>query len=158
MELLKDYDIDIQYHPGNASVVADALRKKFMDSFGHLESCQRPLEGGLIVQNRAESLLVGEVKEKQYDDPLLVQLKEGIHKHKTTAFYLGMDDGTLWYQGKLCVPNVDGLRERIMAEAHTSRYFVYPGSTKMYHNLKEVYWWNEMKRNVEDFVEKCPNY
>ncbi|XP_070057112.1 uncharacterized protein [Nicotiana tomentosiformis] len=42
-----------------------------------------------------ESSLVVEVKEKQYKDPLLAQLKEGIHKHKTMAFSLGMDDGTL---------------------------------------------------------------
>jgi len=44
-----------------------------------------------------------------------------------------------------------------MAEAHTSRYSVHPGSTKMYHDLKEVYWWNDMKRGVADFVEKCSN-
>ncbi|XP_075083496.1 uncharacterized protein LOC142167237 [Nicotiana tabacum] len=68
-----------------------------------------------------------------------------------------MDDGTLRYQGRLCVPNVDGLQERIMTEAHTSRYFVHSGSTKMYHDLKEVYWWNDMKRNVADFVARCPN-
>ncbi|XP_070032154.1 uncharacterized protein [Nicotiana tomentosiformis] len=113
-------------------------------------------EGWVIVQNRAKSLLVVEVKEKQYNDPLLVQLKEGIHNHKTMAFSLGVDDGTLWYQGCLCVPNVDGLRERIMIEAHTYRYSVHPGSTKMYHYLREVYWWNYMKRNVADFVERFP--
>ncbi|XP_070032593.1 uncharacterized protein [Nicotiana tomentosiformis] len=67
------------------------------------------------------------------------------------------DDGTLRYQGRLYVPNVDGLRERIMIEAHTSRYFVHPGLTKMYRDLKEVYWWNDMKRNVADFVARCPN-
>ncbi|XP_070040443.1 WEB family protein At3g02930, chloroplastic-like [Nicotiana tomentosiformis] len=38
------------------------------------------------------------------------------------AFSLGMDDGTLRYQGWLCVPNVDGLRERIMTEARISRF------------------------------------
>ncbi|XP_070054332.1 uncharacterized protein [Nicotiana tomentosiformis] len=27
----------------------------------------------------------------------------------------------------------------------------------MYHDLKEVYWWNDMKRNVADFVARCPN-
>ncbi|XP_070034639.1 uncharacterized protein [Nicotiana tomentosiformis] len=74
------------------------------------------------------------------------------------ALSLGMDDGTLKYQGRLCVPNMVGLRERIMSEAHTSRYSVHPGSTKMYHDLKEVYWWNDMKRNVANFVEKCLNY
>ncbi|XP_070057110.1 uncharacterized protein [Nicotiana tomentosiformis] len=116
-----------------------------------------PSEGGVIVRNRAESSLVTEVKEKQYSDPMLVHLKEGIHKHKTTTLSLGMDDGTLRYQGRLCVPNVDGLWERIMAEAHTSRYSVHPGSTKMYHDLNEVYWWNDMKRGVVDFVAKCSN-
>ncbi|XP_070019462.1 uncharacterized protein [Nicotiana sylvestris] len=90
-------------------------------------------EGGVIVQNRVESSLVVEVKEKQFNDPLLAQLKEGV-----TAFSFGMDDGTLRYQGHLCVPDVDGLRERIMAEAHTSKYSVHPGSTKMNHDLKEV--------------------
>ncbi|XP_070055305.1 uncharacterized protein [Nicotiana tomentosiformis] len=114
-------------------------------------------KGGVIVRNRTESSLVTEVKEKQYSDPMLVQLKEGIHKHKTTDFSLVMDDGTLRYQGRLCVPNVDGLRERIMAEAHTSRYSVHPGSTKMYHDLKEGYWWNGMKWDVADFVAKCSN-
>ncbi|XP_070042635.1 uncharacterized protein [Nicotiana tomentosiformis] len=111
VELCKDYDIDILYHPGKANVVADALSQKSMGSLAHLEICQRSLarevhqlaslgvrladssEGGVIVQNMAESLLVVEVKEKQYDDPLLLQLKEGIHKHKTMAFTLGMDDG-----------------------------------------------------------------
>ncbi|XP_070046506.1 uncharacterized protein [Nicotiana tomentosiformis] len=73
------------------------------------------------------------------------------------AFSLHMDDGTLRYQGRLCIPNVDGLRERIMTEAHTSRYYVHCGSTRMYNDLKEVYWWNNMKRNVPDFVARCPD-
>ncbi|XP_070034653.1 uncharacterized protein [Nicotiana tomentosiformis] len=116
-----------------------------MGSLAHLEACQRPLarevhqlaslgirladssKGRVIVQNRAESSLVVEVKEKQYNDPLSVQLKERIHKHKTMAFALGMDDGTLRYQGRLCVPNVDGLQERIMIEAYAFRYSVHPG-------------------------------
>ncbi|XP_019246557.1 PREDICTED: uncharacterized protein LOC109226218 [Nicotiana attenuata] len=176
LELLKDYDIDILYHPGKVNVVADALSRKSMGSLAHLEAFQRPLareahwsaslgvclgessEEGVIVQNRAESLLVVQVKNKQYDDPLLVQLNERIHKHTTTTFSLGMDDGTLWYQGQLYVPNIYGLRQRIMVEAHASRYSVHPGSTKMYRDLKEIYWQNDMKRNVADFVAKCPNF
>ncbi|XP_070002912.1 uncharacterized protein [Nicotiana sylvestris] len=108
-------------------------------------------------KNRAESSLVAEVKEKQFSDPLLAQLKEGIHKHKTTTFSLGIDDGTLRCQGRLCVQNIDDLRGRIMVEGHASRYSVHPGSTKMYHDLKEVYWWNNMKSDAVDFVARCPN-
>lgn len=43
--------------------------------------------------------------------------------------------GFLYYQGSLCVTNVDGLRERILAEAHSSKYLIHPGATKMYLNL-----------------------
>ncbi|XP_070045239.1 uncharacterized protein [Nicotiana tomentosiformis] len=73
-----------------------------------------------------ELLLKVEVKDKQYDDPLLVKLKDGIHKHKTMAFSLGI-------------------------------MMVRQGSTKMYHDLKEFYWWNDIKRDVADFVARCPN-
>ena len=31
------------------------------------------------------------------------------------------------------------------------------GATKMYRDLREVYWWNDMKRDIADFVSKCPN-
>ncbi|XP_070002709.1 uncharacterized protein [Nicotiana sylvestris] len=114
------------HHSGKANVVADALSRKSMGSLVHLEAYQRLLardihqlaslgvhlvdtnEGGVVVQNRAESLIVVKVKEKQYNDPLLVQLKEGIHKHKTTTFSLSMDDGTLRYQRRLCFLNSRG--------------------------------------------------
>ncbi|XP_070010227.1 uncharacterized protein [Nicotiana sylvestris] len=143
-----------------------------MGSLAHLEAYQRPFakevhqlaslgvllvdsnERGVIVQNRAESSLVAEVKENQFSDPLLAQLKE---VKKITASSFGMDDGTLRYQGRLCVLDIEGLQERIMAEAHTFRYSVHPGSTKMYHDLKEVYLWNYMKKYVADFVAKGPN-
>ena len=57
-----------------------------------------------------------------------------------------------------CVPHIGELRHHILAEAHNSRYSIQPGATKMYHDLREVYWWNGIKRNIADFVRKCPNY
>ncbi|WMV32627.1 hypothetical protein MTR67_026012 [Solanum verrucosum] len=44
-----------------------------------------------------------------------------------------------------------------MNKAHCSRYSIHLGSTKMYHDLKEVYWWNDMKRNIVEYVAKCSN-
>ena len=66
-------------------------------------------------------------------------------------------DGILRYQERLCVPDVDDLRKQIMEEAHGSHYSIHPGATKSYHDLREVYWWDDLKRDIEEFVVKCPN-
>lgn len=44
-----------------------------------------------------------------------------------------------------------------MGEIHYSRYFVHPGATKMYHDIREIYWWGEMKKDIAEFVAQCPN-
>lgn len=59
--------------------------------------------------------------------------------------------------GGLCVPNVDGLRERIMVEAHSTRYSIHPGYTKIYQDLKQIYWWNKIKEAAANHVFRCIN-
>ena len=65
-------------------------------------------------------------------------------------------EGTLRLGTRLCVPDVDELRKEIMEEAHFfSGYSIHPGSNKMYHDLKDTYWWNGMKRDIANFVSRC---
>jgi hypothetical protein len=52
------------------------------------------------------------------------------------------DQGTLWYKNRICVPEGGDFRQTIMDEAHNSAYSIHPGSTKMYMDLKQKYWWN----------------
>ncbi|GJY61123.1 retrotransposon protein, putative, ty3-gypsy subclass [Tanacetum coccineum] len=65
------------------------------------------------------------------------------------------DDGILWQGTKLCVLEDPTLREALMTEAHSSPFSIHPGSTKMYHDLKQHFWWSGMKRDVATFVSKC---
>ena len=53
------------------------------------------------------------------------------------------------------MPNVDGLRQRILQEAHNAPYSVHPGVTKMYQDVKGMYWWNGMKKDVAQYVASC---
>nr|GFB93922.1 retrotransposable element Tf2 [Tanacetum cinerariifolium] len=59
------------------------------------------------------------------------------------------------YDTRLVVPNDASLREALLTEAHSSPFSVHPGSTKMYHDLKQHFWWSGMKRDVAMFVSKC---
>ncbi|WMV59443.1 hypothetical protein MTR67_052828, partial [Solanum verrucosum] len=80
-----------------------------------------------------------DVKSKKDLDPILFELKEVVLKKSVEAFSQG-GNGVLRFQGPLCVPDVDGLREPILEEAHGSQYSIYLGATKMYRDLREVYW------------------
>ncbi|KAH0669267.1 hypothetical protein KY285_023426 [Solanum tuberosum] len=135
LELLKDYDMSILYHPGKANVVVDALSRLSMGSTTYVDV-------------RSEG--------KARQDPILLDLKENVQKQRVLAFEQG-GDGVLKYQGKLCVPMVDELRERIIEETHSSSYSIRPGSTKMYRDLRAVYWWNGIKKDIAEFVAKCSN-
>nr|XP_033513182.1 uncharacterized protein LOC117277876 [Nicotiana tomentosiformis] len=141
IEVLKDYGVDILYHPGKANVVADALSQRSMGSLAHVE-----------VDKRTLMKEVHHLASLEFAFWTSKKLKEGSHKHKTTTFEQGGDDGTSRYRSRLCIADVDGLRERIMFEAHNSKYYIHPGSTKMYYDHKEIYSWNDMKKNIADFV------
>ena len=84
--------------------------------------------------------MVVEVKEKQESDPILLELKGAVNNQRVEVFSQ-RGDGVLCYQGRLCVLDVGELRQYILVETHNSRYSIHPGATKMYLNLREVYWW-----------------
>ncbi|KAA3484771.1 reverse transcriptase [Gossypium australe] len=55
----------------------------------------------------------------------------------------------------VCVLKDDELIRKILHEAHSSCLSVYLGSTKMYNDLKKLYWWSGMKRDISEFIIKC---
>ncbi|WVZ93271.1 LOW QUALITY PROTEIN: hypothetical protein U9M48_039266 [Paspalum notatum var. saurae] len=61
----------------------------------------------------------------------------------------------IFTQSRLVVPKNFELRKKIMEEAHTSRFTIHPGSTKMYQDLKQRFWWTRMKREIGQFVSEC---
>ena len=61
------------------------------------------------------------------------------------------------YQGILCVPDVDGLRNQILQETHGSHYSINLSSTKMYNDHREVFLSEGLKKEIAEFVAKCQN-
>jgi hypothetical protein len=64
-------------------------------------------------------------------------------------------EGTLWFKDRLVVSKKETLKKNILDEAHASRYSIHPGSTKMYHDLKQQFWWTRMKRETTRYVSEC---
>nr|GEW62367.1 reverse transcriptase domain-containing protein [Tanacetum cinerariifolium] len=64
-------------------------------------------------------------------------------------------DGTKCLKGRVWLPLFGGLRYLIMLESHKSKYSIHPGSYKMYHDLKKLYWWSNMKADIATYVSKC---
>ena len=58
-------------------------------------------------------------------------------------------------EARMCVPEIGELKREIMEEAHSSTYTMHLGSTKMFHTLREHYWWKGIKKEIADFVSKC---
>ena len=164
MEYIKDYDFPIKYHPGKANVVADALSRKsasvaslrvtcFFQQFEELGVDFQPLSEGVMLANMSvsEPSFIRKIKDNQLQDPELAKISEHIAERPDFRIV----DGVLFYRDRLCVPNIEDLKNDIMTEAHSTKYSMHPGSTKMYQNLKGRFWWNNMKREIAAFVSRC---
>ena len=63
--------------------------------------------------------------------------------------------GSLYFQNRLCVPDDKELKKKLLFEAHNTVFTMHPGGNKMYHDLKQQYWWKGMKIDVTEYVSKC---
>nr|GEY12767.1 putative reverse transcriptase domain-containing protein [Tanacetum cinerariifolium] len=67
-------------------------------------------------------------------------------------------DRTLCLNNKSWVTCFGDLRTLIMHESHKSKYLIHSGSNKMYQDLKQLYWWPNMKANIAKYVSRCLTY
>jgi hypothetical protein len=151
LELIKHYNLGINYHHGKANVVADALSRKsyvsrlVVDSMP-FELCEefdklnlKIITNAEVVEMEVGSSLLQEIRKGQVEDEKIQEIKRNIKEEKSLGFSED-EQGVLWYKGRICVPNVNELKDKILHEAHVSAYSIHPGGNKMYHDLKATYW------------------
>ncbi|WVZ76386.1 hypothetical protein U9M48_024363 [Paspalum notatum var. saurae] len=166
LELIKDYDLEVHYHPGKANVVADALSRKAHCNFIEARPTVRVLcceIGDIEMPTALEAELYNLVLEPTIKDQIIAaqkqdkgmsHIRDEINDKKKACFKLD-EEGVLWFKNRLVVPKDMELRKKILDEAHTSMFTLHPGSNKMYQDLKQKFWWTRMKREIAKYVSEC---
>jgi hypothetical protein len=85
-----------------------------------------------------EPTLEQEIRKGQISDAKIQEIKDLIAEGRGPDFTED-EQGIIWFKNRICVPEIDSLRETILKEAHDSDYSIHPGSTKMYQDLKQKY-------------------
>ena len=139
LELFKDYDYIIDYHPEKANVVADALSRKIISGLSLKECTWRfEFDGALLAQLKVMPELKQMMIEAQKNDVKLQQSVQFVRNGDSTDYSIE-EDGGLYYKTRLCVPNVSKLRKKLMYEIHNTVFTMRPGGNKMYQDLKQYY-------------------
>ncbi|GAU45290.1 hypothetical protein TSUD_327480 [Trifolium subterraneum] len=138
LEFLKDYDFELSYHPGKANVVADALSRKSL----HMSS--------LMLTNP----FLEKVRECQKEDEKLMKKVALVIEGQENDFKMDKN-GVVRFRGRVCVPDVPELKRMILDEGHKSGLSIHPGLVKMYQDLKKLFWWPRMHKEIAEYVYAC---
>ena len=155
LELFKDYDYIIDYHPRKANVVADALSRKMISALSLKDYDWRfDYDGALLSQLRVIPYLKQMIVNAQKNDTKLQEIVQLVSMGDKTNYAIH-ESGGLLYESILCVPNDMDLRKKILYESHNTVFTMHPRSNKMYQNMKQYYWWRGMKNDIFEYVSKC---
>jgi hypothetical protein len=146
----------VQYYPGKANVVADALSRK-----SHCLNVQPLLEDGFDLMHptvlhsiQVSCSLDSKIIEGQKTDKGVFHIKEKIKKEPSKNFRVD-EQGVLWFDDRLVVSKDRELKNKLMDEAHLSKLSIHPGSSKMYQELRPRYWWTKMNKEIAAYVARC---
>ncbi|GKF95003.1 putative reverse transcriptase domain-containing protein [Tanacetum coccineum] len=143
LELLSDYDCEIRYHPGKENVVADALSRT--KRIKPLRVRVLVMTIGLILLVQIFNTQAEARKEENYKTEDLCGMIKKLEPRSDEMLYL---------KNRSWVPYFGNLRVVIMHESHKLKYSIHPGSDKMYHDLKKLYWWPNIKAKMATYVSK----
>ncbi|KAM3344010.1 hypothetical protein P3S68_026101 [Capsicum galapagoense] len=138
-DFLAEFDYSLEYKPGKANVVADALsRKVVLAALLSTTSCG----------------VLDTIKEGMEHDLVAKKLLDLARKGKTQKFW--EEDGLLYTTGRrVYVPRWKNLRRLLIKEGHDMTWAGHPGQKRTMDLLEATYYWPRMRDDIEVYVRTC---
>ncbi|KAM2166505.1 hypothetical protein ACFX1R_040507 [Malus domestica] len=171
IELLSDYDCTIEYHPGRANAVANALSMKTLTRLNaiydfhvllladlratRVELGMEDREEALLANFQVRPILINRVLEAQMSDEETQEIIQARNQGRKKDFRIRETDGMLMQESIMHVPNNAELKKEILDKVHISAYAMHPEGTKIYHTIRPFYYWPRMKREIDEYVSRC---
>ena len=142
MEFLADYKFDISYIKGKENKVADALSRR------------RHISAMTTVTLDLRDQIVQQLEQDEFYVEINLALIRDLQDPKYSEFSL-KEDGLLRYRNRIYIPNHPDLRRQILNEFHSAPYSGHPGVKKIHVDLRRLFYWFRMKRDISDYVARC---
>jgi len=125
IESFRDLNLTVKFRPNSICLEMLKISSEF------LEEIKRAQERDQFLQEK----LIAKVEGKEFE----------FHQNSNTI---------IKFRDRICIPAKAGLRKLIMEEAYKSSLSIRPGATKMYQDMKKMFWWSGMKKVVVEFVTR----
>ena len=136
LELFKYYDCIIDYYPKKANVVADALSRKTVAAMSLQHSEWRLADdGAILAQLKAQPVLKQMIIDAYKNDEEMQKKVQMVRDGDKIGFSV-KEEGGLYFQDRLCVPDDKELKKKLLFESHNTVFTMHPGGNKMYQDLK----------------------
>nr|GEV24234.1 putative reverse transcriptase domain-containing protein [Tanacetum cinerariifolium] len=129
---------------GKANVVADALSRKERLKPRRVRAMSITIHSGL------KTKILEAQGEASKDLKAPTEWLRGLETH-----FERRDNGGIYFFERIWIPSVGDVRKLIMDEAHASRYSIHSDADKMYYDLKDLYWWPGMKKDIAEYISRC---